>query len=332
MVAKQDADSWEAALMMSLNQDFNSNSIRYAGQQANEDIEEEKKVLENIGLKLIKSEKTCDGVILVGKERVAVKVHRAIMAGNSLFFENAFFPANFDVKMNEEQSSLLLEEEKDPVVKPWQQHSTFVVEAKTEPRFEVVLANIELPEFEVFKHYCYTGELNLSSFEIGTKVLKIADDFQMPELKKELINTMQSLITSKNALKAFFNSEGNIMINEYAGMYLILNAKTILSEKNVLNELSIKQVASMLKLKLVIEEEAILEKVIEYATHNVPLNMGKKERRKMMSPIINLVNLRKLGVKGFQMAKDSKLFSKKELIDVLLSHRVIQKYLLPLQH
>lgn len=306
----------------------------------------------NLGERLMLDERTCDGVVLVGKERVPVKVHKAIMAGSSLFFEKAFFsceppaeppkehgpewdgkhveskgdsdevPKGTDVAMQEDEKNI--EESKEVVGK----------DGKKKGITEIELVELEPPEFKVLREFCYTGKLKLPSFDSGLAIYKIAEDFGVPSLKEETIVNIQNQLTANNTLDAFFACSAPTfrILREFIAAFVIEAAATIFARQNVLNKFSVPQVESLLKLELKVKEDVIMERVVEYAKCNLPAEMDKREKRKVLGPVLRLIDVSKIGANGMRLAKESGLFRKEKLMDAVLTSGLVAKYFTPADH
>jgi len=272
--------------------------------------------VKELALELMRAKKTCDATMLIGEERVPVKVHKAILAVNSSVFEVMFFPEN-EVQDKESINS-----------------TNSTEESKTKFNTPIELSKVEMPEFNIFLEYCYTGSYKLSSFDIALKVYKLAITYNVLELEQNIITIIHKLLTIDDALEAFSITSDQLYysINEKIITFIMENAASIFTKPNILNGLTIPKLVSLLKFKLKIREDIILERVLEYVEHNYSQKMSKKEKREEIAEVLRLVNLSKVGTKGIKIAKDSGLFRKEALLDAMLSSELVDRYFVPSEH
>eukprot|EP00826_Nyctotherus_ovalis_P011885 TRINITY_DN1309_c0_g1_i2.p1 TRINITY_DN1309_c0_g1~~TRINITY_DN1309_c0_g1_i2.p1 ORF type:complete len:369 (-),score=106.11 TRINITY_DN1309_c0_g1_i2:147-1253(-) len=321
------------------------------------DILSGKKV--DMGLKLMKSVRTCDGLVLIGRDRAAVKVHRAILAGNSPFFDRLFFPKEKGKEAGRNDSKIsfciagekLMEEMGEAANKEVKDEGKEEVKEKVKSSLveelkngeidvgiqvcdDMMLTKVEVSEFNVFVEYCYTGRLSLPSFEVGMRIYKLADKFQIPALGLDATAAILEFITVDNALQIFFTASDECysVIKKFVESFIIENADKIFTKRNVFKDFSIPDIAQLLNLKLKVGEDTILARVLEYADSSLGVGMGKSERRKAMRVVLRLVNVRKIGAEGMRLASSSGLFKKSKLLEAVLANREADKLLLPLLH
>eukprot|EP01022_Parablepharisma_sp_SALTPOND_P004562 TRINITY_DN120533_c0_g1_i1.p1 TRINITY_DN120533_c0_g1~~TRINITY_DN120533_c0_g1_i1.p1 ORF type:complete len:372 (-),score=45.22 TRINITY_DN120533_c0_g1_i1:86-1201(-) len=256
----------------------------------------------DLGLQLMKNERTCDGELFVGSERTPVKVHKAIMACASPVLEKMYFPEN-DGR----------EEMKDSV-------------------FE--FKEIEPEEFKQFLEYCYTGRFFLTTVENGLKMYKLAIQLQMPELTNLVLENFKRLITESNALRVFCGTgdAAYAPINMVVGDFIAEHAGAIFLKQNALNELKPEEMVKLLKFKLKVSEKLVLERVIEYVIKNTPNELTEKSKRRAMQSVIEMVKLEKLGAAGITQAMNSGLFRKKDLLTAMLKSKAVQDYFISETH
>lgn len=330
----------------------------------------------DVGLRLMRSARTCDGLVLVGRERVPVRVHRAVLAANSPFFEQLFFPRErrrspakgassvcfsiarekvvkeADEVASEEVNERMEEEEvkgkiskevKDTTKEEMKEEvkSSFAeklkngeIDADVQIYDDMELTMVEVPEFNAFMEYCYTGRLSLPSFEVGMKMYKLASEFQMPNLNLDITAVIQNFITVDNALQLFFaiSRDDCSVVKEFAKSFVIENAEKIFTKKNVFKDCSIADIVELLELRLKVREDTILTRVLEYADSSLGVGMDKGKRRKAMQAVLNLVNVKRVGAEGVRQARNSGLFKKDVLLEAVLANREVDKLLLPLLH
>ena len=279
-------------------------------------LENELRKAKKLGVKLMQSEKTCDVTILIGKHRTITKAHKAVLAINSLYFEDLFFPEE------KEPDVKTIDKEQEPKISINNVNPT----EESKSQITIELPEIEVPEFEVFRKFCYTGSLELKAFDIALKVFKLADYFKASELKQDLISMIDTLLTPENIFEIFFitlNGSYHV-IHEIVVTFIIEKATVIFSKQNLLNGLTTPDVISLLKFKLKVSSIILLERLLEYGKYNSKGNVGVKEMKKHMVPIFELVDFSKVGEKGMRLARDSGLVKKDKLLDVMLSLDVIR--------
>jgi len=273
----------------------------------------QKNGVKELGLELMRAKKTCDATILIGEERVPIKVHKGILAANSSVFEAMFFPEN---EVQDKESI---------------DFTNSTEESKTKSNTPIELSKVEMPEFNLFLEYCYTGSCKISSFDIALKVYKLTITYNVLELGQNIADIIHKLLNIDNALEAFLLTSDQSYYPMYKMIvtFIIVNAASILTKPNVLNGFTIPELVSLLEFKLKVREDIILERVLEYVEHKYSPNMSKKEKRAEMAEVLRLINLSKVGTRGIKIAKDSGLFRKEELLDAMISSELVGRYFLP---
>lgn len=100
----------------------------------------------------------------------------------------------------------------------------------------------------------------------------------------------------------------------------------------MLNNFSEDEVIALLKLRLKISEKTLFDRIVEYVEEKTQLQKTYKEKREVMSKILKIIRLDKIGTEGIAIALSKKYFKKDEIIRAMLMSAEIQTYFLPKDH
>jgi len=255
------------------------------------------------GEQIMKNEKTCDSTIIIGKDRIPIKVHKAILSNVSPVFRKIYFP----------------EEDKKEEIK----------------KSDLEFPNFHTQEFNIFINYCYTEQIVISNLEDGMNFYKLVNFLEIHDIKPEIIKICSQLVNPKNAIFAFCATLQDPNLAEFSKIIINViceKATDIFKIPNMLNNFSEDEVIALLKLRLKISEKTLFDRIVEYVEEKTQLQKTYKEKREVMSKILKIIRLDKIGTEGIAIALSKKYFKKDEIIRAMLMSAEIQTYFLPKDH
>jgi len=240
--------------------------------------------------KLYQKTNTCDVTFYVGENKVPFRAHKYILAMFSSVFDTMFFS---DIEMAESIES--------PILK-----------------------DVDPEDFENFLKYCYLGILPWDELGASLNLYTFADKYMVERLKVHLVKPIKELIGKDNVITVYYYSRESAfsVFKTITESYICKHAKEVFGVPNLFNKIDKSLIIDLMKLNLNISQRVILERVIERVLNGIPESERTKERLKELrvqeADILSAIKLDKLDKEGLEIANRSKLFKKKDILNVAL--------------